>query len=105
MEALTSLCVHGMACLVLICLPSYGHHTDIVLPQDCTFAHWTVYDGTKFVIEAQVTCVPAPAVPPLPAKYANLVQARKDLYKTEVDELQAEVGAAVTCCDLLWPAF
>jgi hypothetical protein len=62
-----------------------------VLPNNCTFAHWTVYDGSKFVIESQVTCKPDPKVPPLPAQLANLVQERIALYSVEVEALKDEV--------------
>ena len=69
----------------------YGHHDDIVLPNDCTAANWSVYDGSKFVIESQVTCVPDPAVPPLPERYHKLVKERNDLYQLEVKSLNEEV--------------
>jgi hypothetical protein len=73
----------------------YGHHDDIVFPNNCTAANWSVYDGSKFVIESQVTCVSDPNVPSLPDKYLVLLQQKIDLYKAEMEILEAEVLFAV----------
>ena len=73
----------------------YGHHDDIVLPNNCTAANWSVYDGSKFVIEAQVTCVVDPDVPPLPDKFANLVEERNEMYQVEIRALDEEVNTSL----------
>lgn len=69
----------------------YGHSDDIVLPENCTFGQWTVYDSNRFVVEEEVTCIPDPAVPPLPAKYVAIVQERMKAYAVEMEALREEV--------------
>ena len=76
----------------------YGYHEEIVLPQNCKIDNWTVYDGSKFVVELQITCTPDPLAPPLPSKYANLVQDRNELYRLEVDALTDEVFMFLIIC-------
>jgi hypothetical protein len=63
-----------------------------VLPNNCTAANWSVYDGNKFVIESQVTCVPDPDVPLLPEKYSTLVKERNEIYQMELKALNDEVS-------------
>ena len=75
---------------------SYGHHDDIVLPENCTPAKWTVYDTKTFEVESQVTCVPDPAVPPLPKVYVELVQARIAAYQVEMEALNEEVTIEIS---------
>jgi hypothetical protein len=34
----------------------YGVSDEVVLPQDCDIKAWNVHDGSKFVLEPDVTC-------------------------------------------------
>ncbi len=68
----------------------YGTSDDVVLPYQCTRSNWYVYDGSKFVVESQVTCeLVTPGSVPLHIQ--TLVDAAAGKYSTEKMALEHEV--------------
>ena len=73
----------------------YGHNDHVVFPYECTPQNWSVYDGSKFVIESQVRCELVPSAPPMPDRYVALLEQRKELHRSELAALDEEVSHCI----------